>query len=210
MKKVIIGVLTVISVFLGIQVIRELPMNTSDKHDKEEYETIVKGVSDYEQACSQMNERQFQKIIKKQDINLDQAKQNLNNQINQGLDLAYNHTHNDNDYKNLKKALPKIVGKSLSNVIINNAMPTTTQNGLIYPLFNLVSVNISYGDFNMMKKTIPVQILVHYKLNTGKGTTDGYGLYSGTYNVNKKELLSIQYMPMQSAQQQLNRNGGNN
>lgn len=210
MKKFVIGVLAVISVILEVQVIRELPANAGDSAAKAEYNATMAKVNTYNNACDQMDASGFQKIVKKQGINLDQVKQNLDNQINQGLDMTYNHVHSESDYNNLKKQLPKVVGDSFAKQLINNSMPTNTQNGLIYPNASLADSNISYGNYDMVAKTIPVEVTVHYKLNTGKGTIDGYGFYDGTYNVNKKELTNVQYTAMQSAQQQMNRNGGNN
>ena len=186
MKKFVIGVLAVISVVLGVQVIRELPVNAGDKAAEAEYNATMAKADTYKNACGQMDASGFQKIVKKQGINLDQVKQNLNNQINQGLDMTYNHVHSENDYNNLKKQLPKIVGDSFAKQLINNSMPTMSANGLLCPNASLVNSNISYGDYDMAAKTIPVQITVHFKIDTGKGTTDGYGFYDGTYDINKK------------------------
>lgn len=203
MKKFMIGVLAILNVLLGIAVAKEVPNHEKNVVIQQQYNATMAQVNQLEKDSKNMDTAQVKKVIKKQGINLDQDKADLTNKISQGLDMAYNHTHNDQDYTNLKKKLPNLVGKALSSKILESDMAVTSQNGMLYPYDKLVDHQIAFGNYNLITYQMPVIITIHYLSNLGNGkTSDAYGYYTATYNAKTKQLSNVNYTAMKSAPQQ--------
>lgn len=203
MKKFMIGILVVLNVLLGIAVIKEAPNHAKSIAIQQQYDATMAQVNQLEKDSKDMNTTQVKKAIKKQDINLDQDKADLSNKISQGLDMAYSHTHNDQDYTNLKKTLPNLVGKALSSKILESDMAMMSQNGKLYPYVKLVDHQIAFGNYDLTTHQMPVVITIHYLSNLGNGkTSDAYGYYTATYNAKTKQLSDVNYTAMKSAPQQ--------
>lgn len=203
LKKFMIGVLVVLNVLLGIAVIKEVPNHAKNVAIQQQYNATMAQVNQLEKDSKNMDTAQVKKVIKKQGINLDQDKADLTNKISQGLDMAYNHTHNDQDYTNLKKKLPNLVGKALSSKILESDMAVTSQNGMLYPYDKLVDHQIAFGNYDLITYQMPVIITIHYLSNLGNGkTSDACGYYTATYNAKTKQLSNVNYIAMKSAPQQ--------
>lgn len=195
--------LVVLNVLLGIEVIKEVPTHAKSVAIQQQYKATMAQVNQLEKDSKNMNTAQVKKIIKKQRINLDQDKADLSNRISQGLDMAYSHTHNDQDYASLKKKLPSLVGKALSSKILESDMAVTSQNGTLYPYVKLVDHQIAFGNYDLTTHQMPVVITIHYLSNLGNGkTSDAYGYYTATYNAKTKQLSNVNYIAMKSASQQ--------
>lgn len=192
-----------LNVLLGIAVSKEVPNHAKNVAIQQQYDATMAQVNQIEKDSRNMNTAQVKRVIKKQGINLDQDKTDLTNKISQGLNIAYSHTHNDQDYTNLKKELPNLVGKALSSKILESDMATTGQNGTLYPYVKLVDHQIAFGNYNLTTHQMPVVITIHYLSNLGNGkTSDAYGYYTATYDAKTKQLLNVNYTAMKSASQQ--------
>lgn len=203
MKKIIIGILAILDIIIGIQVVKEIPTHAKSVEMQQQYNAIMSQVNQLEKDSRNMDTTQVKTIIKKQGINLDQEKANLSNQINQGLQMAYSQTHNDQDYANLEKKLPSLVGKALSNKILASDVATVSQNGKLYPYAKLVDQHIAFGNYDLTTHEMPVEITIHYLSNLGNNkTSDAYGYFTATFNAKTKTLSNVNYTAMKNATQQ--------
>lgn len=200
LKKFIIAGLVILCSYVGFAIAKEIPNLLSTNKMNAQYENIETQIKNYNKKTKNITNKTIETDLKKQNINLDLVKTNIVSKINQGLDLAYNHSHNEKEVENVKENLPKLIGKSFSNAIMDNNVATTTRNGLIYPFAKLDQAQVSFGNYDLSTNTMPIQINVQYQTNLGKGTTDAYGMYYGTVNAKTGKITNIQYLPMTSAQ----------
>lgn len=200
MKKIIIAGLIVLNVWLGISVSKEIPDLLATQKMNAEYDSTTTQIDDCKKRIKNISNENIEKSIAKQNLDLNVSKNKITDQINQGLDLSYNHSHNEKEIENVKKKLPKLVGKSFSDAILANDVGTTTQNGLIYPLSKLDQSQIAFGDYDLNTGNMPFQVNVQYQNNLGKSTTSAYGIYYGTYNAKTNEITNVKYSPMTSAE----------
>lgn len=207
MKKVIIGVLAVLDLLVGVQMIKECTGLKQANQAETAYQANADQISDLHQKTKNMDSTTVENVIKKQNINLSQIEKDNDTKVNQALDMTYNHVHNDQDFKNLKSKLPSLVGQSLSSSLINQSTPINGQSGTSYPNSKLNSATVSYGEYDLTTQTMPIEITVDFQTSSN---VHGLEYYSGTFNVKTKQIQNVQYTTMtdeQGLQKQVANNG---
>lgn len=207
MKKVIIGVLAVLDLLVGVQMIKECTGLKQTNQAETAYQANAAQINDLHQKTKNMDSTTVENVIKKQNINLSQIEKNNDTKVNQALDMTYNHVHNDQDFKNLKSKLPSLVGQSLSSSLINQSTPINGQSGTSYPNGKLNNATVSYGEYDLTTQTMPIEITVDFQTSSN---VHGLGYYSGTFNAKTKQIQNVQYTTMtdeQGLQKQVANNG---
>lgn len=193
MKKFIIGVLAILDILLGIQVIKECGGLKQANQANTAYQANAAQVDDINRKTESLNSTSVESIIKKQGINLTQIEKVNDDKVNQALDLTYNKAQNVQGYNDLKSKLPNLVGSSLANCLIKQDTPLISQKGKAYPFSKLNNATIAYGEYDLTTQTMPIEITVDYQTSSN---THGLGFYSGTFNVKTQKIQNVEYTSM--------------
>lgn len=206
MKKILIGIFVILDLCIGYQCfneMRQLP-NTSKIHR----ECLAKKsqLNSLKKDTQEINPQSIEKVIAKQNINLDAIEDQTRDNIKSALDMAYNQTHNKHDFSNLKNKLPNLVGKNLSSCIIDQSRPTIISSGEQFPNLKLNDYTITFGKFDLLSRTIPVEVLVNF--NTLDNQT-AYGFYTLILDTKTGKIYNANYTAMTSLEK-LNTGAVNN
>lgn len=152
---------------------------------------IVK-IKDYKSKITTLSVDQVLDKLKKSNVNVQTSLEKENKNIRKAIDLTYNQTKSEKDYKNLSKELPALVGKEFSDKLIELNKPVVNQSGKkTFQFGQTTDVLITYGKYNYKSIEIPVYVVVNYLSPTIPGSNkklSGEDLYILTYNLKNKNL----------------------
>lgn len=195
MKKIIIGILVILNVLVGFQGFKELKQIPSTAKLQTEYQTTADQVNNLKKNNQKINAQTVGKMISKQGINLDNVENQAKQNIGDALNMAYNQTHNKQDFNNLKNKLPKLVGNDLADSIISQSTPTITSKGEQYPNSKMNNYTINFGKYDLSSQTIPVEINVEFTTFDNKSA---YGFYTAVLNAKTGKITNTNYIAMTS------------
>lgn len=155
------------------------------------------------------NNLSTQKILDKivdQNINVQNSLNDVSKKLNTGIDLVYNKTKNEQDYQHLKSSLPKLVGKELSDKLLELDKPSINQSGKSTVAYGKAEDTvIAFGRYNYKSTTVPIYIAVDYKtptIATSGSAMDkddkamqlsGQDLFVCNYDLSSKKLTLTSY-----------------
>ena len=152
--------------------------------------------ADYKRKTSQLSPNQILDVLKKENVNVTSSLNDVTNRINKAIDLTYNKTKNEKDYKNLSKTLPKLVGKSFSYNLIQLDKPVVNQSGKkSFPFGPATDVVVTFGKYNYHTIEVPVYVAVNYQTSAvgSKSKIKGQDLYTLQYELKSRDLGFIDH-----------------
>lgn len=153
-------------------------------------------ISQYDNLSKKMTTQSILDELIKDDINVTDSLTQASDNINKAIDLVYNKTRSEEDYNQLSKKLPKLVGKSMSDKLLEISKPSTDQSGKHQAIFEKTdNVLVTFGKYDYKTTVVPVYVAVDYEIPTthSKNSNDssnikGEDLYILTYNLKTKKL----------------------
>lgn len=149
-------------------------------------------ISNINTLSKKMTTQNILEDITKENINVTESLESTSDHIKEAIDLVYNKTKSQEDYDKLSKKLPKLVGNSMSEKLLEISRPTTNQAGQTQPIFNKTdNVLVTFGKYNYQTTVVPVYVAVDYEIpnvNNQSSNLKGEDLYILTYNLKSKKL----------------------
>ena len=134
-------------------------------------------------------------------INVQSSLKEVTKKIQTAISLTYNvsETGSKSEYKQLSKALPKLVCKEFSSELIQLDKPVVNQSGKqTFPHGKTTDVLITFGKYNYSTTAVPVYIVVDYVSpelqDSNSKTIPGQDLFVLNYDIKKNSLKLEQYM----------------
>lgn len=151
-----------------------------------------------------LSKASVEKQLAKGGVNLDTAKSNASQKINDIFKIAYSNM-NDDTYKSQKGNFNKTLGTQLGNRL---AEVTSPKNGVIYS-DSIDAIRIGYGQYNANTHMIKVFIAVTFKA-TSTSSNNSLDYWTADYNVKTGHFGDeVQYTKMASTSAiTSNTNGG--
>lgn len=152
--------------------------------------------ADYKRKTSQLSPNQILDVLKKENVNVTSSLNDVTSRINKAIDLTYNKTKDEKDYKKLSKTLPKLIGKSFSYNLIQLDKPIINQSGKkSFPFGPTTDVVVTFGKYNYHTIEIPVYVAVNYQTSTvgSKSKIEGQDLYTLQYELKSRDLGFIDH-----------------
>lgn len=192
---VIAGGLVVIAGFLTYSAITTA-RNPELNYLKYQVKSDTAQISQYSHLSKKMTTQSILDELTKDDINVTDSLTKTSDNIKKAIDLVYNKTKSDEDYNQLAKKLPKLVGQSMSDKLIEISKPSTDQTGNKQAIFEKTdNVLVTFGKYDYKTTVVPVYVAVDYEIPTthSKNSNDtsnikGEDLYILTYNLKTKKL----------------------
>lgn len=192
---VITGGLVVIAGFLTYSAITTAK-NPELNYLKYQVKSDTAQISQYKRLNKAMTTQSILDELIEDDINVTDSLTKTSDNIKKAIDLVYNKTKTDDDYNQLSKKLPKLVGQSMSDKLIEISKPSTDQAGNKQAIFEKTdNVLVTFGKYDYKTTVVPVYVAVDYEIPTtqSKNSNDtsnikGEDLYILTYNLKTKKL----------------------
>lgn len=167
--------------------------NVGMRNSKASYETKMKGLT-----VKKLNQQ-----AENQKLDLGQVKTETTEKVNKAMKAAYS-VQSDRDYKKLQTDLPKLVGQTFANQLIDLNKSSVSQSGKkAYPFEKADNVAISFGEYQYGE--LPITIFVDYhgpKINTtpsgNKAATShqvptGQAMFTATVNISNDQITMDNY-----------------
>lgn len=152
----------------------------------------IKLARQYKSKTEKLSPDDVLNTLKKENINVTTSLDEVTKNIKEAVNLTYNKTKTEKDYKQLSNKLPGLVGKSLSYTLIQLDKPELNQSGKkAFAYGSTTDVLVTFGKYNYKTIEVPVYLVVDYKTppTVGSGQKlNGQDLFTLTYNLKTKEL----------------------
>lgn len=124
--------------------------------------------------------------IAKENVNVSTALNSATDNIKEAINLAYSHTKTQADSEQNAKKLPKLVGQSMADKLLDVSRPTPDQNGGSRAVISKAeNVVVTFGKYDYQTTVIPVYVVVDYDI---PGNLKGTDIYVLSYNLKSKKL----------------------
>lgn len=152
----------------------------------------IKLARQYKSETEKLSPNDVLDVLRKENINVTASLDEVTKNIKEAINLTYNQTKTEKDYKQLSNKLPKLVGKSLSYTLIQLDKPVLNQSGKkSFPYGSTTDVLVTFGKYDYKTVEVPVYVVVDYKTPPTIGSGQkikGQDLYTLTFNLKTKEL----------------------
>lgn len=199
-KKITIGILLIVTIFLGYFNYQELPFIGKNKINSEVRDTKKNTVDTYNLKIKKLNSNDYQELLNKNNVSYNEKLNNARNNINQAYRIVYSNL-NDSEYNKAKQKVNKLVGSELGKVLLSNAKPVINQTGKATSQYGgIKDLKVGFGNYNIDNNNVHVTVLVHYKqgkIYNGDGqeiSRDGYDYYTFNYDVINQQATSVKYV----------------
>lgn len=181
-KEIATGVITVAAITIGATAaVQGISSNNSIKSNKRDYNTSLQVKNRYDRMTRDLSKDQVARAMVKGQVNLDDAKKDASDRVNNAFNVAYNNVGKD-QYGDAKKNITKQLGKGhFSTSLINLINP---YNAIPYSNY-LEECKIGYGEYDPATHEIPMVMTVKYKA-TDASKNDSNDYWTAVYNVKTK------------------------
>lgn len=181
-KEIATGVIMVAAITIGATAaVQGISSNNSIKSNKRDYNTSLQVKNHYDRMTRDLSKDQVARAMVKGQVNLDDAKKDASDRVNNAFNVAYNNVGKD-QYGDAKKNITKQLGKGhFSTSLINLINP---YNAIPYSN-HLEECKIGYGEYDPATHEIPMVMTVKYKA-TDASKNDSNDYWTAVYNVKTK------------------------
>ncbi|KRL79207.1 hypothetical protein FC36_GL000860 [Ligilactobacillus equi DSM 15833 = JCM 10991] len=199
MKRAMIVILGILNLCALVFAITQYPKGISN--NQKLIEVNKAKIKAYQKQGKELKVSDYGKELEKQvaGINLDTIQGDLRKKLTDGFNEAYS-TQTKEDFNKNANNTRNLLGASLAGTVFNNTAPTFSE-GKAYPKVEKANqVIVSFGKYDVDKATLPVMVMVDYKLPDGF-SKEGFNLnqkalYTFDYNVKNKIQSDIRYQSL--------------
>lgn len=192
----VVGLFAVIAIFITSFWVMVSSNGQTKKLKKQNDKNIVM-IDNYKFKIKNLSADKIIVTLKKDNIDVESSLEKVTSNIKKAVDLTYNQTKTEKDYKALSNKLPKLVGKDFSSKLIELDTPTLNQSGKkAFPFGQTTDVLVTFGKYSYKSIEVPVYVMVDYVSPPAVGSgkkIPGQDLFVMTYNLKTKKLQLNQY-----------------
>lgn len=186
-KEIATGVITVVALTIGATAVTQgVSSHDLIQTNKQSYTKSLQAKNRYDRLTKDLTKDQVAKAMTKGQVNLDDAKKDATDRVNNAFNVAYNNVGSD-QYGEAKKNIDKQLGKgqfskTLTDLINpNNAIPYSN---------HLEECKIGFGKYDPASYELPMVITAKYKA-TDASKNDSNDYWTVTYNVKSKAFTQV-------------------
>ena len=186
-KEIATGVITVVALTIGATAVTQgVSSHDLIQTNKQSYTKSLQAKNRYDRLTKDLTKDQVAKAMTKGQVNLDDAKKDATDRVNNAFNVAYNNVGGD-QYGEAKKNIDKQLGKgqfskTLTDLINpNNAIPYSN---------HLEECKIGFGKYDPASYELPMVITAKYKA-TDASKNDSNDYWTVTYNVKSKAFTQV-------------------
>ena len=186
-KEIATGVITVAALAIGATAITQgVSSHDLMQTNKQNYTKSLQTKNQYDRLTKDLTKDQVAKAMIKGQVNLDDAKKDATDRVNNAFNVAYSNVGSD-QYGEAKKNIDKQLGKgqfskTLTDLINpNNAIPYSN---------HLEECKIGFGKYDPASYELPMVITAKYKA-TDASKNDSNDYWTVTYNVKSKAFTQV-------------------
>lgn len=180
-KQITAGVLCACALGIGgVTAHQAFSSNGAIKTDQQADQANRAITKRYNAKYRELTANQLNKDLAKSSVDLDAAKKDATDRINNSFNTAYNNLGKDK-YDQARKDFKAQLGSSFANRLEDFVM---SSDGITYSS-SMSQCKIGFGKYDTATKTIPVTIAVTYKVSD-TATSDANDYWTATYHVDTK------------------------
>ncbi len=180
-KEITAGVLCACALGIGgVTAHQAFASNSEIKTDQRADQANREMTKKYNAKYRELTVDQLNKDLAKSSVDLDAAKKDATDRINNTFNTAYNNLGKDK-YDQARKDFKNQLGSSFASQLEDFVMPS---DGMTYSN-SMSQCKIGFGKYDTATKTIPVTIAVTYK-PSATSTNDANDYWTATYHVDTK------------------------
>lgn len=188
-KEIATGVITVAALAIGATAITQgVSSHDLMQTNKQNYTKSLQTKNQYDRLTKDLTKDQVAKAMIKGQVNLDDAKKDATDRVNNAFNVAYSNV-GDDQYGEAKKNIDKQLGKGqFSKTLINLINP----NNAIPYSNHLEECKIGFGKYDPASYELPMVITAKYKA-TDASKNDSNDYWTATYNVKSKVFTQVHH-----------------
>lgn len=188
-KEIATGVITVVALTIGATAVTQgVSSHDLIQTNKQSYTKSLQAKNRYDRLTKDLTKDQVAKAMTKGQVNLDDAKKDATDRVNNAFNVAYNNV-GDDQYGEAKKNIDKQLGKGqFSKTLINLINP----NNAIPYSNHLEECKIGFGKYDPASYELPMVITAKYKA-TDASKNDSNDYWAATYNVKSKVFTQVHH-----------------
>lgn len=188
-KEIATGVITVVAFTIGATAVTQgVSSHDLIQTNKQSYTKSLQAKNRYDRLTKDLTKDQVAKAMTKGQVNLDDAKKDATDRVNNAFNVAYNNV-GDDQYGEAKKNIDKQLGKGqFSKTLINLINP----NNAIPYSNHLEECKIGFGKYDPASYELPMVITAKYKA-TDASKNDSNDYWTATYNVKSKAFTQVHH-----------------
>lgn len=188
-KEIATGVITVAALAIGATAITQgVSSHDLMQTNKQNYTKSLQTKNQYDRLTKDLTKDQVAKAMTKGQVNLDDAKKDATDRVNNAFNVAYNNVGSD-QYGEAEKNIDKQLGKGqFSKTLINLINP----NNAIPYSNHLEECKIGFGKYDPTSYELPMVITAKYKA-TDASKNDSNDYWTATYNVKSKTFTQVHH-----------------
>lgn len=180
-KQITAGVLCACALGIGgVTAHQVFSSNGAIKTDQQADQANRAMTKRYNAKYRELTADQLNKDLAKSSVDLDAAKKDATDRINNSFNTAYNNLGKDK-YDQARKDFKTQLGSSFANRLEDFVM---SSDGITYSN-SMSQCKIGFGKYDTATKTIPITIAVTYKVSD-TATSDANDYWTATYHVDTK------------------------